>query len=99
MGRYSRPYKRGRRLFRYDFERCIVECVCAASEEMKKEEADWIEKHGRPLYGIDDQGLMSYESVGLRRENWMEKSARNEYLDEWNAELDEELSCMMRFGL
>lgn len=91
--RYSKPYKRGRRLFRYDYENAIVEWVSKATEEEYRDNAEWESNHpGRRnrLWDIGEDGLISHEGVGLRKENWENKEARNEYLDEWNFELDEE---------
>lgn len=96
MKRYSKPYKRGKRLFRYDFERHIVEYVYKATEKERAENDEWRKTHRSFLYDIDEQGMIVLGSVGLMIENWKDKEARDEYLDGWNFELDEEESYMVR---
>ena len=86
----SKPYKLDGRLFRYDYDRCVVEYIYKASAEDIKEEQEWIAEHGRPLLDIDADGYSVVDSVGLRKENWDNREARREYLGEWSAELDEE---------
>lgn len=90
----SKPYKFGKRLFRYDFDECVVEYIYKASAEDIQEEKDWIAEHGRPLYHIDEQGYMVADEVGLRAENWKKKSVRDEYLAQYCDELDEEAAWL-----
>lgn len=35
------------------------------------------------------------DEVGLHKENWENREARNEYIDGWRAELDEELAYLI----
>lgn len=86
----SKPYKLGKRTFRYDYDSCIVELISKASDEDLQMEADWKAKYKSSLFDIDDMGYMVLNGVGLRKENWDNKSIRDEYLSEWNSELDEE---------
>ena len=95
MKKFSAVYKRGKRHFRYDFERCMVEYVCKASEEELADNAEWMAKYGRPLWDIDESGYMVIDAAGLRPENWKRKSSRDMYLDEWMADLDAETACEM----
>jgi len=83
-------YKRGKRTFRYDFDRAVVEYVAKADPEMLEDNAEWQAKYGKNLWDIDDDGYMVVDSAGLSRANWKNKESRNYYLDEWNYELDEE---------
>ena len=85
----SKPYKLNGKTFRYDYDACVVEYLYKASAEDIREEQEWIEKHGTPLFGIDKAGYSVIDAVGLRAENWKNKAARNEYLAEWAWELDE----------
>ena len=93
MKRFSGVYKRGGKCFRYDFQNCLVQLVYKAGEEELADNAEWMAKHGEPLWDIDESGYMVSQSVGLRPENWKNKAVRDEYLDEWLFELDEELAC------
>ena len=89
MKKISGIYKRGGQLFRYNYEHCVVEYVCKASQEELADNEEWLRKYGRKLWEIDESGYITIESVGLRPENWKNKEARNEYLDEWLFELRE----------
>lgn len=40
------------------------------------------------------EGLEVIEEIGLRRENWENKASRNEYIDGWCDELEEELAYL-----
>lgn len=91
----SKPYKLGDKLFRYDYENSEVEYIYKADEETIREEKEWIAEHGRPLYGIDEDGYSVVETVGLGRENWENRESRDEYLNIWADELDEEALCLM----
>ena len=91
----SKPYKLNGKLFRYDFDECVVEYIYRASAEEIKDEQEWIEKHGRPLIGIDADGYSVVESVGLSKKNWKNKEVRDEYLSAWSCELDEEAAYLM----
>ena len=86
----SRVYKLGNRYFRYDFDRSVVELVSKAGKEEIAEDAEWMDKYGKPLWDIDESGFMVLDAVGLRPENWKNKAVRDEYLSEWAAEKDEE---------
>lgn len=89
-------YKRGGKLFRYDFDRAIVERVVKATQDMIDDEIEWEQKHGSQLWGIDPDGYVVINSAGLRRENWTRKAVRDEYLDEWIGEIEEEAACLAR---
>lgn len=91
----SKPYKYNGKLFRYDFDRCMVEYIYKASKEEIKENDEWKAEHnGRPLFDIDEDGYCVTEAVGLRVENWRRKAIRDEYLSEWCFELDEEAAYL-----
>lgn len=92
MKRFSGVYKRGGKCFRYDFERCVVQHVYKAGKEELADNAEWMAKYGKPLWDIDESGYMVGDSVGLRPENWKNKAARDEYLDEWLFDMAEEFA-------
>lgn len=92
----SSVYKYEGKMFRYDFESCIVEYICKADKEMLKDEAEWIAKYGRGLYDIDADGYIVIDSAGLRTENWKNKEVRNEYLAEWISEIEYECRLMAK---
>lgn len=89
---YSKVYKHEGKLFRYDFDKCLVQFVSKATEEERNDNEEWQAKHGRDLWDIDEDGYMVIDSVGLRAENWKNKEARDEYLDEYCFDLDDESS-------
>lgn len=74
------------RHFRYDYETAMVYWVQKATEEDIEDNLKWREQFGSDLFPIED-GWMLLDCVGLRRENWLNKEAREEYLTEWIAEL------------
>lgn len=91
----SKPYKLNGKLFRFDFDTCIVEYIMKADEEDLKSDAEWKQTHGgRSLLGIGDDGYIILDSIGLSGENWENKEARDSYLSGWCNDLDEELACM-----
>lgn len=92
----STPYKLQGKLFRYDFDNGQVEYIYKASAEDRKDEEEWIAEHGRPLFGIDEFGYIILDTVGLRKENWTNKAARNEYLLGWIADIDAESAALAR---
>lgn len=85
----SRPYKFGKRLFRYDFDHCLVEWIYKADPEMLEDNKEWQAKYGKDLWQIED-GYYIAEAVGLRPENWKRKAVRDEYLAEWCSDIDYE---------
>lgn len=87
----SKPYKLHGKLFRYDFDHYVVEYISKADDEMIADDAQWERKYGRRLYNIGEDGYIVLDTVGLHKENWTNKDARDEYLSEWVFELDEEL--------
>lgn len=89
-------YELGGKLFRYDFGKCIVEYVYKATEEDMQEEAEWLRNHNHTLYGIDADGYMTLDSIGLSRKNWDNEDLRREYLSQWAVDLDEEARALAR---
>ena len=90
----SRPFRFQNKLFRYDFDSATLEYIVKATKEDIADEEETFRKLGRHLCEIVD-GYMILDTVGLRRENWNNKAARNEYLFQWCADLDEEMACMV----
>lgn len=91
----SRVYKRGGKLFRYDFDECMVEYVTKVTAETKKENMEWVAEFGEPLFEIGVDGYLIADRVGLRAENWKDKEARDSYLDEWIFDMEEEAAYEM----
>jgi len=90
----SKPYKIGKHLFRYDFTHCVVENIAKADEDDIKLDKEWKETHGYSLLDIDVEGYMILSVAGLSKENWRNKAARKEYLNEWIADIEEECSAL-----
>ena len=90
----SSIYKLRGKLFRYDEKSCIVHHIMKATEEDLKDEAEWMEKYGHPLYGIDADGYIELSGAGLRPENWKNRESRDEYLNGWIDEMEEEAAIM-----
>lgn len=42
-----------------------------------------------------DKGGDVVDEIGLSRENWDDRQARNEYIDGWRAEIDESIAYMI----
>lgn len=82
-------------MFRYNFDRCTVECVAKADEEELKDEAEWMQKYREPLFGIDRDGYMMIDSIGLSLENWEDREARDGYLHGWAQDLEAESSRLV----
>lgn len=90
----SNPVKVGGKLFRYDFDRSMVEYIQEATASQIDEEIEWEQKHGSQLYGIGADGYIVLSSAGLNATNWKDAAARKEYLSEWADELSEEESYL-----
>lgn len=90
MSKLSKVYAYREKLFRYDYENGIVSLVYKADKEMLNDNKEWQAKYGKDLWDIDEDGYIESSSVGLMRENWDNKEARDEYLWEWVEELNEE---------
>lgn len=91
----SKPYKLNGKLFRFDFDTCIVEYIQKADKETIEEDEKWKKNHGgRSLYGVGSDGYIVLSSIGLGRENWENKEARDGYLSGWCVDLDDELESM-----
>lgn len=95
MSVYKMNYEGKEKCFQYDRKRAMVYLVAKATEEDVKENEDWKKKYGHNLWDINSDGYMKINSVGLGRENWDDKEARDEYLREWCFEMNEELAYMM----
>ena len=85
----SNPVKVSGKLFRYDFDRSVVEYIIKADAEI-----EWEQKHGSQLYGVGADGYIVLASAWLRKENWMNTATRKEYLSGWAYELEEEATCL-----
>ena len=83
----SNPVKVSGKLFRYDFDRSVVEYIIKADAETIDAEIEWEQKHGSQLYGVGVDGYIVLASAGLRKENWTNMAARKEYLSKWAGEL------------
>lgn len=85
----SSIYKFKGKLFRYNFDHCVVEWVSKATQEEIDDNKKWQAKYGKNLWDIDEDGYIEIDAVGLRKENWTRKAVRDEYLSEWVAEIAE----------
>lgn len=92
MRKKSGIYKYNGKCFRYDYEHAIVEHVSKATAEEKKDNEEWTAKYGKPLWDIDENGYLLIDSIGLSRENWKDKEARNEYLEEYCYQLEDSVA-------
>lgn len=91
----SNPYKLNGKLFRYNFDTCIVEYIMKADKDGLEADEEWKRTHGgRSLFGIGSDGYIILDSIGLSLENWKNKEARDGYLSAWCNDLDEELASM-----
>ena len=94
MSKLSKVYEKRGYSFRYDYDHAVVKLVSKASEDDLELNQKWTEKNGRPLFDIDEDEYIECDSVGLSRENWDDKEAREEYLDGWIDEFEEEVSYL-----
>ena len=90
----SKAIKVSGKLFRYDFDRSVVELIIKADAKTISEENEWKQKHGSALFGIDSEGYIVCATAGLNAVNWKNTAARKEYLSEWADELSEEENCL-----
>lgn len=90
----SKPYKFYGKLFRYDFDLCIVEYIAKAGPEEVADNAEWLQTHKKPLFNIDADGYMVISSIGLYKDNWTKKIVRDEYLSEWCFDLDDKSAAL-----
>lgn len=90
MAKLSGVYRYEKKLFRYDYENCVVQWVSPLTAEMKADNEEWQRKYGEDLWEVEE-GMVVNDSIGLRPENWKNKDMRNEYLDEWVGMIAEEV--------
>ena len=95
----SAVYKFKGKLFRYNFDECLVEYIAKATKEELEENKEWQKKFGKNLWDIDENGYIEIDAVGLRKENWTRKEVRDEYLSEWAAEMHEALEYELAFEM
>ena len=85
----ARPYKYKGRDFLYDKGNALLQWVVKADDDMYAENQRWQEKFGCDLWDIED-GYSVVSEIGFSADNWRCKTIRDEYLDMWIAQLDEE---------
>lgn len=95
----STVYKFKGKLFRYNYDECLVEYIAKATEQELEDNNDWQKKFGKNLWDIDKDGYIEIEAVGLRKENWTRKAVRDEYLSEWVGEMAEACEYELAFEL
>jgi nuclear transport factor 2 (NTF2) superfamily protein len=99
----TKAVKVGKHYFKYDREMAIVRMYYKPKDEelqeMIADNKEWQKKYGKNLWDIDEDGLMYIDGAGLRRENWDNKDARNEYLAEMEADFEEEANYLMQIAL
>lgn len=93
----SRIYKRQGKSFRYDFDNSLIQLVSKATPQDIDDEKEWVEQYGESLLNIGSDGYMVINSAGLRPEHWLDRESRNEYLDGWIGEMEEELRYEMMY--
>lgn len=86
--RYSKVVTCCGRQFRYDRDYAVVEYVGKLNAEMERDNEEWIQKYGHPLWEVEE-GMVVYDTIGLSRENWDDPEAREEYLEGWCFDMDE----------
>ncbi len=91
----SKPVKVSGKLFRYNFDRSVVEYIVKADAETIGEENEWKQKRGSTLFGIDTEGYIVLSTIGLNVANWKNAAARKEYLTEWANALEEETAYLV----
>jgi len=94
MSIYTINYEGEKKKFQYDRENATILHVAKATAEDIAVNQEWVTKYGKPLFEIQDDGYMVIDSIGLSRKNWDDKEARNEYLNEWCMQMEEELAYM-----
>lgn len=94
MSVYTINYEGEKKSFQYNRERATVLYVAKATTEEIADNQEWMKKYGEPLFEIQADRYMVINSVGLSRENWDDKEARDEYLYGWCMEMEEELAYM-----
>jgi len=94
MSVYTINYGREKKSFQYDRKRAVVLYVAKAGIEEIADNQEWVAKYGKPLFEIQEDGYMIIDSIGLSRENWDNKEARDEYLHGWCMNMEEEQAYM-----
>lgn len=88
----SKTYKLRNHTFRYDFTHGVVENIMLAGAEDIKLDNEWKKTHGYSLLDIDADGFMILSVAGLSKEHWKDRCARDEYLNGWVDDIEEECS-------
>jgi hypothetical protein len=78
MKKYSDLFNYKGKTFRYNYERNLVEYVFVSNED-------------DDILGWKKGDIIECDAVGLKKENWENKTARREYLSEYIADLEYEL--------
>lgn len=97
MSKYSRIYKVGNRRFRYNYEHCVIEYIAKADKQILKDNEEWIERHGYPLWEIDEKGYEVIDSIGCFLEDW--KESPKGMCEMWAGDIEEEMRCLMAYGI
>lgn len=74
----------------------MIEYIFKAEAEDIAFEQEWEKTHDYRIYEIDAEGYMVMEAVGLHKDNWTNKAARDEYLAAWIVDLDAEAEAMAK---
>ena len=73
---YSKLYTLNGKTYRYDFDKALVE---------------WVRKPSKETLAADIvEGYTVIDCIGLARENWEDKEARDEHLEGWQFEIEAE---------
>ena len=93
---YSRVVKCDGKLFRYNYDRGLVEYVIKPPKNASADNEEWMREFGHPLWDIKN-GYVVLDEVGLSYNNWKDAEARESYLINYSDDLDEEMAWLMRW--
>lgn len=92
MREYSKIYKAGKRHFRYNYRRNVLEYVVKETAKRRKENEEWMQEFNEPMWDFVD-GVAVVDSIGLGLDNW--KDSPEYWCETYNGELSEELAYQM----
>lgn len=92
--KYSRTYKVGKDMFRYNYEKSLLEWVCKPTADMLEDNKECQAEMGKDLWDIVD-GYAVIDSIGLRRDNW--KDSPKYWCERYADEIREECAWIARY--
>lgn len=98
MSKYSRIYKVGKRSFRFNYEHCVIEYIAKMDEQKLKENEEWLKEFGEPMWETDETGRYTIlDSIGCFLEDW--KESPKGMCEMWSDQIEEEMRCLMAYGI